>query len=102
MKYDLNYFIAKFKKIPESEWCIGAFELEGRHCARGHCGETMMGDTEESTALLEIVRMNTITGVNDGDLAEYRSFGKTPKQRVVNYLKHIKSLENEKRKNKDS
>ncbi len=45
--YDAQFFIDKFKAIPESKWCVGTLSDEGgRKCALGHCG---MGHSRSRT-----------------------------------------------------
>ena len=40
VKYNVDYFIKKFKKIPVRNWCIGEFSNKEKtmFCAYGHCG----------------------------------------------------------------
>src|SRR6478736_1430645 len=61
MKYNREYFIAKFEAIPEEKWttgeCCNAF---GQCCALGHCGMHKLPDaleeyTEEAQALMGLL-----------------------------------------------
>lgn len=97
MKYDLEYFIAKFEGIPEHEWCTGTYiSADGlSKCAYGHCGvRASTPDTDEEKGL------DAITGdieggyyislVNDNKNDSFSEFGSTPKERVINYLKSLR------------
>jgi len=97
-EYTLEYFIAKFEAIPEDKWTTATTgDSEGRHCAMGHCGAKNSSfdapiHNEEVKSLLLLTgqekdRFPTITHVND-DTYPFR-YGKTPKQRVINYLKSL-------------
>lgn len=98
MEYNLEFFINKFNDIPEDKWTVGTFvDDRGCMCAYGHCGFTessLKNSTEESRALKRLdddtrTEENSIVLIND-DLINARSFGPTPKQRVVNYLKSLR------------
>lgn len=78
--YGVDYFIHKFESIPEDyigttaeatdawEWC----------------------DKEEDADLYYLVHTwGILSDVNDG--ADYAHLGSTPQQRVVAFLKHIKT-----------
>lgn len=94
MKYDLDYFIAKFEKIPDDEWTDqGEFvDRSGCKCAYGHCGAIKSkNDSEESTALYKIDEYYNIVPVNDNWRGNFAHLGTTPKQRVVNYLKSLRN-----------
>lgn len=90
MKYNLEYFIAKFESIPEYKWLCGEFSDEYGECkcALGHCGVRQETDTPEGDYLLELTDFD-IAEVNDG-VRGYDTLGSTPKQRVVNYLKSLR------------
>lgn len=95
MKYDIEYFYNKFEKIPSYKWTTRAFFRDnGSKCALGHCGHTPKvfigvsgiskgGSTEESRALMHIIRK--VLFINDG-IDYYKELGSTPKQRILNYL----------------
>lgn len=95
--YTVDYFIEKFEKIPDEKWLIGEFgDGAGSHCALGHCG---MGKdwayTNESRALVGVFHScpYDVEDVNDGIPVEY---GHTPKERILNALREIKSKEESK------
>ena len=99
MKYDLEYFIAKFEEIPSEQWTSGTYlDDKGFMCAYGHCG-MREGDisTKESRAIGKLILdldeswSYTLADVNDG-IGEYSKFGGEPKQRVVNYLKSLRTV----------
>lgn len=88
MTYDLDYFITKFSAIPEDKWTTGKYTDGDCYCAYGHCGLSDDANrNSESDALFSISMV--IPDVNDG--LGYTAFGTTPKQRVVNYLKSLKT-----------
>lgn len=95
MKYDLNYFIKKFEKIPEEQWGTEVYDDDNGHkCAFGHCGAYSHRDqTKESIALRHIdmtyLDSLTLTEINDGAKGA-EIYGSTPKERVVNYLKSLR------------
>jgi len=96
--FDVDYFINKFEKIPEHDWCVGMFDgPRGSHCAMGHCGLHENGkDTNESNALRKLFTdwetPLSAVDVNDGFLSEwlYTIGGDTPKERMLNALRLIK------------
>lgn len=85
--YDVDYFIEKFKAIPEELWCVGKFQIEERCCALGHCEERKRIITEESKSL-RIITKNLTSFINDGVHGKYRQ--STPKQRILAALEDIK------------
>ena len=87
MKYDLNYFINKFEKIPSKNWCTDkVWDGEGRYCALGHCGvKKDEEDTYEAWQLFLLAP--NISSVNDGQLLKYKQ--KTPRGRVLAYLRDL-------------
>ena len=103
MNYDVNYFIDKFEKIPEENWCIGMPQDGiGKMCAAGHCGyHTMMffNDCEEAVALAMLLQplsgrrdlYEAIYYVNDQILIQYPQ--DSPKQRILAALRDIKAME---------
>ena len=93
MKYDIDYFIKKFEAIPEEKWHTKHFRnKEGdKFCALGHCNQRLASKhTEESQALYSIDER--IALINDGKNL-FKRIGKTPKERVINHLKKLKSLD---------
>lgn len=97
-KHTKEYFIEKFRAIPEDRWTTHAFSKDaGQCCAAGHCGDR--GDIEspeEARALYDIVRqltghdslMAAVTSINDGQHPDYPQ--PTPKQRILAALEAIK------------
>lgn len=93
--YTRDYFIDHFEKIPAHR-----FGTEITNCALAHCGLTtdlMVGyiGTEQSTALIALFGgrherdYGAVYEVNDGTGQGTHRFGKTPKERILNYLKSI-------------
>jgi len=103
MEYDLEYFIAKFEAIPEDKWCTGVLRSLNRSCALGHCGATTCSPTFKNHPL-EVQELIRITGgskdgvlpiigeVNDGFIGELKRGDSSPKQRVVHYLKSLRTV----------
>lgn len=102
MIYDVDYFIKKYKSIPEEKWCIESRLTEdGRRCAHGHCyiGEAdFLAQNKEENALIEIAEnYKSITGgvgfatINNGWDEKYKQ--PTPKQRILAALYDIKKLQ---------
>jgi hypothetical protein len=109
MIYDAQFFIDKFDAIPEEKWTTGFFELNGAHCANGHCGVTdsnYKSNIKEADALVALLRTLEITtltdydgfgifeitaNINDGFTSEYQQ--ETPKQRILAALYDIKKLQ---------
>lgn len=96
MEYTLDYFIEKFRAIPEDK--IGAGHLKNC-CALYHCGVTtnqsgMYVKTAEAEALMKILGdehdMGVVYRLNDNLNNDYKKFGDTPKKRIVNKLTQIK------------
>ena len=94
--YSIDYFIDKLSKIPEEQWCTGAFQ-RSKHmrCALGHCGETNDRSTPEGEALRVLFGkcVTSIVSVNDGELFSAEALAlaaPTPKERILNALRVIK------------
>lgn len=99
--YTIQYFIDKFKAIPEEQWTRGQLtDANGRHCALGHCGvknidrrdetnkeaealETIYRESFTKTAFLD--QCYSVWYIND------RNRVKTPKQNVLEWLESLKS-----------
>ncbi len=100
MKYDANYFIKKFEKIPDNKWTTGKFvDKKGRKCALGHCGRTnsgFSGRIKESSLLSSLfIDMFgfSVAQVNDNNnFKMYSHLGKTPKERILVALYNIKGM----------
>lgn len=91
MKYDVDYFIAKFEAIPEEKWGIGKYENEsGQMCAYGHCGcLSGFNMTEEGNHLINLSEFSFVS-INDGKNNSYQQT--TPKQRVLAALYDLKKV----------
>lgn len=97
-KYDVNYFIKKFSKIPDNKWITGRLSNgTGGYCAIGHCGGVL---SKETTGLIRVLSTLSCTPVviNDNLIVDYRNqisadvFGDTPKERIINALVNIKEM----------
>lgn len=94
MGYDVDYFIAKFKAIPDTEWAVGTCrDEENRRCALGHCGiypseGGLVLATRESDALKYMFFRNGLKVVDVND-DKYKDIT-TPKGRILAALKDIK------------
>lgn len=93
-KYDADYFIEKFKKIPANKWTTGILENEkGQKCALGHCGLGGANSIDNTESLflrnLFFEYLNSVlSNVNDDLHTQYTQ--KSPKTRVLAALKDIK------------
>lgn len=75
--YDLNYFINKFKNIPDNQWICGHLENKTEEkimsCALGHCGvkyfEQAYLDNIEAFALVQLFNKYIFPEIKD-DLNE--------------------------------
>lgn len=87
-KYTINYFIKKFKAIPEKFWITHTFKHEtGARCALGHCGmQNADQGTPEGEALKNIFQVNgySIFRVNDSQEVFTQE---TPRARVLAALR---------------
>lgn len=91
MKYTIDYFIKKFKAIPNDRWCQGSYtHPDGSHCALGHCGHrTLSGETLESKALGKLFGYRPLVArINDGIDTRYTQ--KTSKGRILAALNDLK------------
>lgn len=110
---DVDYFINKFEKIPESKWSGMDWEVDGARCVNGHCGvgrDNYAKGTPESIALNKLFDKIAVTtigrnnyssfywwktvSVNDGNTKEYQQ--PTPKQRILAALYDIKNTQQSK------
>lgn len=100
--YDIDYFIDKFKYIPDDLWCIEKFtDDRERHCALGHCdiyyknGLAILGDESEALQKLFMSYDYSVAEVNDDRCVKFRhQFGgkyKNPKERILVALELFKS-----------
>jgi hypothetical protein len=87
-------FIKFFDAIPEDKWITGTFANGDKCCAIGHLGMRKWGDQPEAvTTLAKLVGQDreypeVIASVNNNGSwdEDYSELGKTPKERVLNYL----------------
>ena len=100
--YTVQYYLDKFRPIPDQLWCIGEFTQTGNpvaHCAYGHCGCTdQCQENEEANALerLFIHHGLKVDSVNDGDGSRYAGPWRdipTPKGRILAALESFAELE---------
>lgn len=110
MNYNVDYFINKFKTIPEHKWIKGNFERNGNYCANGYCGVTNANyktPPDEAMALAKILQplrteswsafgadvpiFSVTVNINDGFAPDYPQ--PTPKQRILAALYDIKKLQ---------
>ena len=93
MVYNVDYFINKFSQIPEEKWITGRYgDGQGNCCALGHCGETLMDESEEADALRLLANSQAfpVARINDRDSHIFGITGATPKQRILQMLNIIK------------
>lgn len=101
-QYTPDYFINKFKAIPEDQWSTGTLtnDNNGAHCALFFVGtevNTESGDyiyTTEGQALENLFKTyldETTWKVNDC-VSTKTSTARTPKTRILNALKKVKKL----------
>lgn len=102
MNYSVDFFIAKFERIPEELWCIAMFDDgAGKHCALGHCGtkngfKELVGEAVGLNILFcgiseKIGRYVSVVEINDGHDPNYQQ--PTPKQRILGALYDIKKMQ---------
>lgn len=102
-KYTVDYFIDKFSNIPEENFITGSLQMDNKCCALGYCGMKNYDKIpREAIALIDIITPKAaqqenkvgisyfVTDVNDG-IGSKRELGSTPKERILNKLKEIKS-----------
>jgi hypothetical protein len=109
--YDVDYFIKKFKAIPQNLWISGGlftYRHRPESCALGHCGLKEVGYyptelsevPEEAQALIKICggELSVMySGHNMGP--DYDAVWKindtrgNPKENMVNFLENIKAIQ---------
>jgi hypothetical protein len=110
MKYTIDYFIKKFKRIPQKNWITGDLNRNGKCCVLGHLGindnsslsDDSLCENKKVYSLYKIFKKHPrilnnpstdifyiITSINDAkDMA---NTGKnTPKDRVLDVLYFVK------------
>ena len=90
MNYNIDYFINKFKAIPEDRWCVRALHDNGRACALGHCLEVGHIFSQECSEFIRVFGVGA-PSVNNGYDQRYQQ--PTPKQRILAALYDIKKLQ---------
>lgn len=92
-KYTVEYFIQKFKTIPEDRWYEGSlYDKESdSSCALGHCGMTSFNHTTQEAVELAMTLGTTVEGVADINDGHY-DVGNTPKERILAALYRKKQL----------
>lgn len=93
MKYDVDYFIAKFSAIPKNKWTTKKYsDGNGAHCAFGHCGATSLNggnlEAQELEQLIYGAFKYCVPEINDYGTGLVA--GKHPRTRILNALKKIK------------
>lgn len=112
--FTLDYFIEKFKSIPDNRWNVGhQIKDDGTHCALGHCGigygpeqmalADILGDisvkivrkvTNNSYDIGEVINtsyLGKIAAINNGETEEYQQ--STPKERILAALYDVKKMQ---------
>lgn len=89
----LDDFIKFYQKIPANKWLIMYYHESGKRCAIGHLLErdnVTCEDYSPSYRRLRELIDRSISIINDCYQDEDIKLGKTPKTRVINYLKQVK------------
>ena len=98
--YTVDYFIEKFEKIPPEKWTTGQYVSDNDReccCALGHCGIRninglhVASHSPEAMALTKLFNNSLVHCINDSAI----EYGNTPKERILNKLKEIKSSTND-------
>ncbi len=116
MKYDVGYFITKFKKLPEEKWIRHRLfnKEKTKFCANGFCGVTSECSsdpfgtaecnflhTKESAALNDLFQKYfslSTAEINDDEFKIFDVTNSTPQQRIIAALTEIKELQHSKKK----
>ena len=102
MMYDADWYLNFFAPIPEEKWCEGSYaDLEGRHCAIGHCyigrGDRLhrkeVPEVSNLIILFEIHLNECPQTVNDRMSIRFNQH--TPKKRIIAALLQIKAKQRE-------
>lgn len=102
-RYTVDFFIKKFRKIPESRWTVDKLHDGARHCALGHCGlnpDDIIDRSPMAKALnklfyfhfgVEAPDINDQSkSISEKGIVEFPGF--TPRQRILGALKKIKQI----------
>ena len=96
MKYDVDYFINKFKAIPLNKWCCDDYINEdGKCCALGHLGLRDFSGTSDETTALEFLLDFKVPEINDGFVYKYKQ--SNPRSRILAALNDIKQAKKDKK-----
>lgn len=109
MKYDVDYFIAKFEAIDNENWIERELGSFSNHCTYGHCGIRIDSDVPTNEAVFLSVLVDryikkydftdyifenlswSVVDINDGNHPSYTQ--STPKQRILAALYDIREKE---------
>lgn len=93
--YTPDYYIKKFKRIPDELWITDELGSGKKHCALGHCGMRPLDGrtyhTPESRALQALFGNAILSVANVNDVPDTRFPQPTPKGRILAALQYIKS-----------
>lgn len=93
MKYNADYFIKFFKKIPDKKWTTGAYGIlplptpQSPRCALGHLGLSTVSGRSKKIKAFECI-VHPASRINDGMDMNYQQ--RTPKQRILAALADAK------------
>lgn len=90
-EYTIDYFLKKFKKIPNNKWLEGSYHNpeKTKFCALGHCGVDVGTSTGEGFGIMDFLGDEyAIAQINDGFHRGYHQ--KTPRLRILAALRKIK------------
>jgi hypothetical protein len=98
MKYNIDYFIERFKAIPDEKWTVNEREDRlGRRCAHGHCydgkldvGLGCLREDALSKICMKGLKVDGIGYINNGSDARFTQ--PTPKERVLAALEFCKTV----------
>lgn len=83
----IDFFLAFFGSIPESEWGEGGFTHNGRYCALGHCAYKL--DWEIAKPIIGDILNENVVAINDGVNPQFKQ--STPKSRIMAALNLVKN-----------
>lgn len=103
MKHTVDYFIKKFKAIPNNKWITNQFVSEDGCCAFGHCGirnDSSPSNNPEAQNLIRLFKRLRIDVANINDGYENKYQQKHPRTRILAALRDIKKLQTKSKKEK--
>ncbi|MEK6884004.1 MAG: hypothetical protein AABY22_30520 [Nanoarchaeota archaeon] len=96
-KYNVDFFIEKFRQIPEDKWITKTYSDGEAKCALGHCGYGYHGKTTKmGKSLLNLFYENKLAVVEINDGLTKKFLQKTPKTRIMAALNFIKKKNSKK------